>query len=43
MFSKKVAVRLGALILVAVTGVGVTVAEGPGAAGGVRADHGLCC
>lgn len=43
MFAKKVVVRLGALVLVAVTGVGVAVVEGPGASGAIRADHGLCC
>lgn len=44
MFSKKVAVRLGALLLVSVTSVGGSLMGAAGApSGSVVADHHTCC
>ncbi|WP_272902661.1 hypothetical protein [Nocardioides sp. WS12] len=43
MFAKKVAVRLGALVLVAVTGVGVVGAQTDASEGSLRANWPYCC
>ncbi|WP_364515568.1 hypothetical protein [Nocardioides sp. LML1-1-1.1] len=43
MFTKKIAVRLGALVLVAVTGTGLVAVESGAAGGAVRANWGVPC
>ena len=43
MFTKKIAVRLGALVLVAVTGTGLVTVEGGAVGGSVGADRSVCC
>lgn len=43
MFTKKIAVRLGALVLVAVTGTGLVAVETGAAGGAVQANWNNCC
>lgn len=43
MFTKKIAVRLGALVLVAVTGTGLVAVETGAAGGSIGADRSVCC
>lgn len=43
MFTKKIAVRLGALVLVAVTTTGLVAVESGAVNGAIRADWSGCC